>query len=123
MNRTFTVRSQLSPLNFSGLIHLRGLQTEQQANKTKARAIECWRCVSCEEVYDDECEAEDCCAGSSHPEDAPTNCPVCGKTGTDHRDASDCCLWKDFDGPTRWAMADKVEAGSTWAEVLNISHH
>lgn len=116
----------LSPLNFAGLIglaNLRSLQSEQQANKPRARAIECWRCVSCKEVYDDECEAEDCCADPAsgrHPEDAPTDCPVCGKTGSDHRDAADCCLWKDFDAHTRWAMADRVEAGEAWIDVLGV---
>lgn len=112
---------QLSPLNFSGLIQNINQTGDitQTTTQGRVREITMYQCCACNENHDDEADAAECCADVSET----TNCPVCKRECRDHRDATDCCLWKDFDGPTRWAMADKVYAGSTWAEVLNIHHH
>lgn len=119
---------RLSPLNFSGLIALAnmplGALPESHPARTSRRAIECWQCPDCDEVYDDEDDAIECCENES---DNPVSClqearmcPVCASNNTDARDASDCCLWKDFDAHTRWAMADRAEAGEAWIDVLGV---
>lgn len=114
---------QFSPLNFCGLIQ-NVSQTGDITQSVKnglVREIEIikYECCSCAEQYDAKEDALECC----HDVQRTTDCPVCNSACRDHRDATDCCLWKDLDGPTRWAMADKVEAGSTWAEVLNINNN
>jgi hypothetical protein len=118
---------QLSPLNFRGLIATLGIVGEPVAdaktsNRPKPRAIECWRCSECREVHSWESEAEECCADED-AKAAPTatDCPVCAAKYSEHRDAADCCLWKDIDAPTRYRMADAVEAGSTWVEQLGLT--
>lgn len=119
--------SRLSPLNFQGLIataELRQMRESRDGPQDKRRAIECWKCPDCDEVYEWESEAEECCIDpwpALHPEEAPTDCPICGEKCLDHREASDCCLWKDFDAATRWAMVDKVEAGARWVDLLQIN--
>jgi hypothetical protein len=121
---------RLSPLNFRGLLHTLNVVGEPlggpapespSAPKHRRRAIECWKCPECDEVYEWEDEAEECCAEAAAQE-APfsTACPVCAKSYETHRDASDCCLWKDLDTHTRWAVADAVQAGSTWIEALKL---
>jgi len=111
----------LSPLNFSGLI---ATDLGPVTEKKRGRAVEIvqWSCSECCCVYDDEDEAAECCGDED--EEYACACPVCG-TGKyeDARDASDCCLWKDIDAPTRWKMADAVDAGSTWAEQLGVGAH
>lgn len=112
----------LSPLNFRNLVdRAREQNTYPPEAKTKRRAVQVWMCSECSDVHDWEDDAEECCAPSKHPEDAPTDCPVCGKEGYSMRDAADCCLWKDMDAATRHAAADRVEAGASWAEVLGIN--
>ena len=89
----------------------------QRGDTARGRAIAITRyeCPTCSEDYDDEEDAEGCCG----EDDVGDNgCPVCAEKCNDTRDASDCCLWKDIDAPTRWRMADAVDAGSTWAEQL-----
>jgi hypothetical protein len=112
---------QLSPLNFSGLIQniTQAGNTTETTTNGRVREIVLYECCECYERHEDEDDAAECCAEVSEY----TDCPVCKCVCSDHRDATDCCLWKDFDGPTRWAMADKVEAGATWAEVLNFTNH
>ncbi len=119
----------LSPLNFSGLIAMAnmplGALPESHPAHISRRAIECWKCPDCDEVYDDESDAIDCCGEASDSPcvrvaEAAGLCPVCASHNPSHRDAADCCLWKDFDAYTRWAMADRVEAGETWTQVLGI---
>jgi hypothetical protein len=111
----------------------------------KRSAIECWKCPDCAEVYDDEDEAVECCRDDDHlhtlhdqdeaveccrdddhlhtlhDQDGVSLCPICASSNTDARQASDCCLWKDLDAPTRWAMADQVEAGASWVDLLQIN--
>lgn len=117
----------LSPLNFSGLIALaktpRSELPEDHPAKSSRRAIECWKCPDCDEVYDDEDEAVECCDDDDHlhalhDQDGVSLCPICASSNSDAREAGDCCLWKDFDAHTRWAMADRVEAGESWIDVL-----
>ena len=115
---------QLSPLNFRGLIATLGLVTKEEPTKprTRRRAIECWKCPDCREVYNFEDDAEECCEkpAPSTPLTA-TSCPVCSERYDSARSASDCCLWKDIDAHTRWRMADAVEAGSNWDEQLGLN--
>ena len=118
----------LSPLNTRGLLHTLGLlipgsgpsQEQQPATSRRRKAIECWRCPECDAVHDWESDAEECCAPviGLHDQEAAIQCPVCAQEYASHRDAVDCCLWKDMDAPTRWTLADAVEAGATWAEAL-----
>jgi hypothetical protein len=112
---------QVSPLNFSGLIQNINQAGNTTETTTNGRVLEIvlYECCECYEQYEDEDDAADCCAKVSEK----TDCPVCKCVCSDHRDATDCCLWKDFDAHTRWSMADKVEAGATWAEVLNFTNH
>ena len=118
---------QLSPLNFRGLIATLGIVGEplaeaKSASRTKPRSIECWRCSECRQVHDWEDEAEECCAAEDvKPASTAPACPVCAEKYSERRDATDCCLWKDIDAPTRYRMADAVEAGSTWCEQLGMT--
>jgi hypothetical protein len=48
----------------------------------------------------------------------PNNCPVCGSSSDSPHYATECCLWKDLDAPTRWKIAAAVDLGSTWPEAL-----
>lgn len=119
--------SRLSPLNFKGLIdthraHLAATPNESR-NRARNRVEQCWRCTECSTVHDWESEAEDCCAGKTRgaPFSNERACPVCRSTDViSFRDATDCCLWKDLDAPTRRALADRVEAGATWADALGM---
>ncbi len=82
-----------------------------------------YRCPECRELHEREDEAEDCCNETAASENGanPTNCPVCGEMYQSCRDAADCCLWKDLDAPTRWAIADAVEAGGEWTTELGLT--
>lgn len=120
------VRERLSPLNFRGLLATMGLDgadaNDKRRKTTHRAAIQCWKCPECFDVHDFEDEAEDCCAElekKSAADDAA--CPVCAEAAKDHRDAADCCLWKDLDAPTRWAIADAVAAGGSWTEALGVA--
>lgn len=118
---------QLSPLNFRGLMATlcivgEPLQEAPSTKRTRQRAIECWRCSECLDVYERESDAEVCCA-YNHVKSASTDpaCPVCAEKYVNHREAANCCLWKDIDAPTRYRMADAVEAGSTWGNQLGLT--
>ena len=76
-----------------------------------------YRCPECDTLHDDEDDAEDCCKIT----EGQARCPVCDEKYESHRSAADCCLWKDLDAPTRWAIADAVEAGSDWVTELGIA--
>lgn len=126
----------LSPLNFAGLIARSSdfppapgsKWTIKPAKKTRvAIEVTAWKCANCDELHEYESSAEDCCgdeddedSASAH-EEGSSDCPVCGLGYAEPRVAADCCLWKDLDAPTRWAMADAVEAGSTWQEQLALN--
>lgn len=124
----------LSPLNFVGLIArindsdlARGskwMAKPEKKKRRKAIQVICWQCPACSDTHEDEDDAEDCCAdessGTAH-EEGSSDCPVCGLGYPEPRVAADCCLWKDLDAPTRWRMADAVEAGSTWQTQLGLS--
>lgn len=117
---------KLSPLNLSGLLTQQRLAVDGVPAGLRCAAVEVvrYRCPECDETYDDEQEAEDCCQGKPLDADRPA-CPVCGENYSDHRTAADCCLWKDIDALTRWKVADAVERGASWAEALGVAgvHH
>lgn len=78
-------------------------------------------CITCGETHEDEEDADNCCtpkAMANGAKPGPIACPICGETSGSHRAASDCCLWKDLAAYTRWAIADRVELGSTWQEEI-----
>ena len=114
---------QLSPMNFRGLLHTMNIVGEprapEQPMRSRRHAIKCWRCAECYELHDWESEAEECCAAEDAKE-APSTpaCPVCAQKYETHRDASDCCLWKDLSAQRRWQIADAVEAGGSWVDQL-----
>jgi hypothetical protein len=117
---------KLSPLNLSGLLaDWRANEKPEHSTvaKPRRRAIEVikWACPVCNEQYeeDEEKDAEACCQGNGTDQENPC-CPVCKRQYIDHREAADCCLWKDIDALTRYRIADAVEAGSSWAEELGL---
>jgi hypothetical protein len=92
-------------------------------NKARAVAVIRYECHDCGEEWRDEEDAEECCvpATNTTADEPLLHCPVCDTEfpeSTQHREVSDCCLWHDFDAWTRWGIADKVEAGATWAEAI-----
>lgn len=118
---------QLSPLNLSGLLSgWRGKENPNAATgkkRKRAHEVTYWACPVCGERFDEyeEKEAEACCQGQGNGlDDESPGCPVCEQRYTDHREAADCCLWKDIDAPTRYRMADAVAAGSSWADELGV---
>lgn len=114
---------RLSPLNFSGLMARQCGNGEASPEKSKRHIEEVtmYRCPDCRELHEWEDEAEECCKDEPAVIAWSADCPVCGERYEEHRMAADCCLWKDLDAPTRWAVADAVEAGSTWVEALQIN--
>jgi hypothetical protein len=120
--------ARLSPLNFSGLLANAGVvdrdpRALMPGTQRRRVAIPCWKCPECYDTHDDEEDAVECCQrplAASATEPRSSTCPVCNEKAYDARAASDCCLWKDLAAPARWAMADAVEAGSTWAEQLGV---
>jgi len=117
--------AQLSPATRRGLFHNLIAQDNQaaidrrhKAHAAQVKEIVRYVCPVCDDEHDDEDDAAGCCLADKHFEDGPQACPVCGQDHTSPREASDCCLWKDLDAGTRWRLADRVEAGETWAEVL-----
>lgn len=118
---------KLSPFNFSRLIaNMRGANAQiEEKPLPRRRAIECWKCPHCDDVYDDEDDAEECCLTpqSANEDDdgdctPDANCPVCTNYAGSIHEAASCCLWKDFDMATRHRIADAVELGSTWIEAI-----
>lgn len=116
MNTLLQLRQALRS-NWHGFTHIINTQTETERKQSTVTEVVMYRCNECDELHDWESDAEECCA-TEVTASAKPNCPVCDSEYSDHREASDCCLWKDLDAPTRWAMADAVDAGSTWANEL-----
>jgi hypothetical protein len=120
---------RISPLNFKGLMDNitspRPMRIDPADKSDRAKPEQVWLCPECDDVHKSYDDAVDCCADLDSYE-APefVACPVCTRGFKDsdaspaYRFAADCCLWKDLDAPTRWRIADAVEAGSTWAEEL-----
>lgn len=113
--------AHLSPLNFQRFVTTAHLVLADEAKGTEKRKPEqviAYRCQECEELHEFKADAEDCCP----PEELSQKwvCPLCSADHSEPRLAADCCLWKDYDAPTRWRMADAVEAGSNWAEQLGV---
>lgn len=120
------MKRHLSPLNLRGLLAMAGVtpnggQSPQQ-KLGRRRPIECWKCAECFQTYDWEDEAEECCADPAPAASSNTDCPICGQSSASHRDAADCCLWKDMDQAARYAAADAVERGATWLDALGLNH-
>ncbi len=123
----------LSPASKRGIFHtLIARDTKEAAEHKRERDLDrieqvtMYRCLECQDLYDDEEDAIQCCAPESdviglHDQEAPTICPVYGQDFISARDAADCCLWKDIDATTRWRMADQVDAGAPWTQVLGVS--
>lgn len=126
---------RLSPLNLRGLLTAQGLliagaPTAHAAGANgkapRPREVTMFRCGTCNDLHDEYEEAEDCCAplaasGLPVRDDNPNACPVCAAEYGNTREATNCCLWKDIDAPTRYALADRVEGGATWPEALGIA--
>lgn len=118
--------ASLSPLNFRGLLAQAGITPNGEGLKPQRtgsrRAVECWKCAECFEVYDWEDEAEECCATEAPAAGSSTDCPICGQASASHRDAADCCLWKDMVQAKRYECAEMVERGATWLQALGFNH-
>lgn len=122
----------LSPATSRGIFHHLIAQDTPEAaegkrNRDLARVKEVtlYRCTESQELYDDEDDAVACCAEDAveglHDEEQASRCPVCASEFTSPREAADCCLWKDIDAASRWRMADQVDAGATWLQVLGVA--
>ena len=57
------------------------------------------------------------CLWHPHRSEPPSARSV-GSTTTSPHEAVECCLWKEFAAPVRWAIATALDAGSTWTEEL-----
>jgi len=96
--------------------------TDRRVNSVKE--VTAYRCPVCTSLHEDESDAERCCpfdgAGAKglHDQEAAQHCPACQAQYRTEREAVDCCLWRDIDAPTRWRIADAVEAGATWIEAI-----
>lgn len=106
------------PHSWLGFVQLGEPTSETRKQEGRVTEVTMYRCNHCDELHDWEEDAEECCAKDLPPGAGDPNCPVCNCEFSDNREASDCCLWKDLDAPTRWAMADAVDEGSTWTEQL-----
>lgn len=117
---------QLSPLNFQRFVSTAQLgfteHGEEKPEKREVESVLMYRCCECDELYEcrDEAEGCDCIETKAWPDPDNWACPICANDCASPRIAADCCLWKDFDAPARWRMADAVEAGRTWAEQLGV---
>lgn len=109
-----------SPANRQGLFSNLLRPPEKENDVSRIEEITAYRCRDCYEIYEDEDEANKCCAPAIPVTNEKARCPVCLQEAQSLRDATDCCLWKDIDAHTRWRIADQVEAGSTWAEAMGI---
>ncbi len=121
--------AKLSPQTRCGLFHFlvdapHLMPGHADGRRNEPVEIQMWRCPVCNELYDDECDAADCCQFDGEDGEQPpptgceTGCPVCGDEHIDHYNAAHCCLWKDLDHATREHIAAKVEGGTPWIEAL-----
>lgn len=116
---------ELSPLaQYSVIARTRSAEAKTKTpNVNKAELVTMYRCPVCDELHEDEWDAEECCPPPPEDGISANHCPVCGKHYTTARNAADCCLWKDYDAMKRWQMADAVEAGSDWSTELGLRTH
>lgn len=117
---------QLSPLNRFGItapMQMAAVDEEPTKGRRRIEEVVMYRCPECLKLHKWEDDAQECCEEKKEAvtRGAGANCPVCGEKYITHRDASDCCLWKDIDALTRWAIDDAVEAGSEWATELGLT--
>lgn len=119
---------RISPLNLSALVaRMKDAPSTEYPPDQRPRAIEItvYLCRICRNRYDDEDEAIDCCSDMHEVgavvSGSATCCPVCESKYLTHEGAADCCLWKDPPAPDRWRVASAVNAGSTWAEALQLT--
>jgi len=124
--------STLSPATRRGLFDTlieqeRRAAAEKHPGKKKGsgdyRSVVVYECLGCGEQHDYSDDAANCCPTEDEvllAHEVKVHCPVCDALIGEgaYREATDCCLWKDLDAHTRWAIADKVEAGSTWQEAI-----
>lgn len=115
--------TQLSPLTLSNMRALREAPQDQRPGARQLpEQVTAYECPLCGDLHHDEHDAEVCCQGSApegHDQDGPVACPVCGSSHRDYHVAAECCLWHDLDAPTRWRVADAVEAGSSWEDAIS----
>ena len=123
--------ARLSPLNLANLLRREVFDYSPTAEAAKkkerepAKHTHAYACPKCDQLHRRERDAEECCQGPVGTKPADDDnyaclCPVCGSENESPEVASDCCLWKDLDAPTRHAIATKVEQGSTWARELGL---
>ena len=126
--------AQLSPATkrgmFSTLLRVEKAEAErEEPDMREIEAVTRYLCPECDTAWCEEDEARECCkplsdgaiTGNRPPARvSPNMCPVCGESFGDygHEQAADCCLWHDFDAPTRWRIAAKVQAGATWPDAI-----
>lgn len=102
-------------------------QPNAERRVNSAKEVSAYRCPVCTSLHADEYDAERCCPFESdgakgvHDQEAAQHCPVCQAQHRTEREAVDCCLWRDIDAPTRWRIADAVEAGATWVEAIEAA--
>lgn len=111
----------LSPRTINGLIATQreGMHTPSHAER-HIETVTYYVCPVCDEKHDYRSEAAECCGEDDEHSEEASSCPVCGNRYGEPHVAADCCLWKDLDAPSRWRIADAVEAGATWAEALKL---
>ena len=116
----------LSPITHAGLRSngmLARLLSDKPAKPEppEIETVLAYRCPKCDELHEDRSDAVECCAihvDGADSADGDVACPVCATGHSDHREAADCCLWRDLDAPTRWRIADAVDAGATWEDAM-----
>lgn len=125
--------AKLSPYTQYGLsVHSTGCEADHSESSSKEKRrnkpiwVDAYKCPVCGDLHEDEDDAADCCAFREQPVAARSPhaeesvfCPVCGSAASDYRHAVDCCLWRDVDAPTRWRIADAVEAGAEWMDAIH----
>lgn len=73
-------------------------------------AVVMWRCPECQELYDDDYDAEQCCADEDDLSSlADARCPSCGTGYETFESAVDCCMWLTHCPAERWEMARQLK--------------
>lgn len=113
---------RLSPLNFSGLIGTMRLPFDVDLPGSRVVEVTFYRCTECDELHEDEADAEKCCPPGPRHTRLAMSCPVCAGDGfKTYEQATDCCLWKDIPFAERRRIAAALDAGSSWLDQLGVS--